>query len=146
MDWLKEIKKHHLGIKKQFDLCIKEPTKPNVEYLQTLIDAHAIAEEAVIYPQISKHDMDDEGLEKEQTEAKEIIHSLVKNYSKWKNFVKNDENYLVSKLTELKAAVLEHAIQHEEKDKFKKLYADLSKEETDKLGDKYMKHYDAWIS
>jgi hypothetical protein len=146
MDWLKEIKKHHLGIKKQFDLCIKEPTKSNVEHLEDLIDAHAISEEAVIYPEISKHGMNDEGLEAEQTEAKELIHYLVKNFDKYKGMKKGKESYLVLKLTELKAAVLEHAIKHEEKDKFKKLYAELTKEETEKLGNEYIEHYEEWQS
>jgi hypothetical protein len=137
MTWLSIIKQHHKGIKRAFMVSIANPTKQNISYLKFLINGHSIAEEAVIYPQLSLHGMNDEDLEKEQTGAKEQIHYLSHHY---------DEPNIKIELKKLYKAVLLHALDHEEKHKFKELDKKLSKEENIKLGDEYLKHYTKWTS
>jgi hemerythrin superfamily protein len=135
MNWLSEIKKHHEAIKRAFIIAINDPSESNVKELKFLINAHSIAEEAVIYPQLSKHGINDEQLEKEQTGAKEEIHYLSHHV---------DEPDIKGKLKKLMKAVLEHAVVHEEHKAFPKLMSKLSTPENMKLGDEYMTHYDKW--
>jgi len=135
-DWLSIIKIHHEGIKQAFVVAINAPSKDNIDNLKFLINAHAISEEAVIYPQLSLHGINDELLEKEQTGAKEEIHFLSHHY---------DEKNIKKELKKLMKAVLEHAIIHEEKHKFKQLFGKLSTPENMKLGKEYLEHYNRWI-
>jgi len=136
-DWLTIIKSHHEGIKQAFEEAIADPTEENVEHAKFLLNAHAIYEEAVIYPKLSENGIDDENLEREQTGAKEEIHYLSHHY---------DEPNISEKLQGLLDAILVHPIQHEEKSKFKKLYGKLTAAENIKVGKDYLKHYDKWCN
>lgn len=145
MDWFKLIKKHHIEIKQAFETAIEDPSYNNVEEVKKLLMAHALAEEAVIYPALKPDGQDDEQLEKEQTEAKFAVHELMHNYhSKFKTITKSKRLYVIAKLKEILEAVLTHAIDHEEKDQFLKLHNDLSKEKSDELGKEYQEKYNDW--
>ena len=131
-NWLTIIKKHHKGIKAAFDAAKRNPTQATLQKLKKLLMAHAIAEENTVYPTLEEHGISDTSLEHEQDGAKAEVKKLAAN---WK------DPDIKKKIAKLEKGVLEHAIQHEEKDRFKRLFSKLDAEQTKKLTIAYKKRY-----
>jgi hemerythrin superfamily protein len=130
MSWYSQIQKDHKEIKSAFEHAIQDPSEPNITKARELLLAHAYAEEKSIYPSLKKHQIGDSDLLSEQHQAEEEIKHI---NSKTKD--------VKEKLSKLLQAVLEHAISHEEKDKFKQLREKLGIQQNLELGSLYKQHY-----
>lgn len=130
--WLREVKRHHEGIKQAFQVAYTNPTQPNLDRLKLLLDAHSSAEEATIYPALVAHGIKDDNLETEQAAAVARIAYLSEHIT---------DPSTKSELKDLYEKVLVHAVVHEEKSKFYDLQKRMTTPENIQLTQAYIAAY-----